>query len=134
VGSAHKNAAHVAALLADYEALDRPKVYITVAGLSNALSGFSDGAVNSPVIACPPPCDSLGGADLYSSIRMPPGIAPAYVEDPGNAALLAAKILGLCDPPLAARVASFRLAKAGRNIEDDEAMRKSGASGFGAKA
>lgn len=133
VGSAHKTPAHVAELLAEYEADPRPKVYITVAGLSNALSGFTDGAVNAPVIACPPPSESMGGTDLYSSIRMPGGIAPAYVQDPTNAALLAAKILGLCDPGLAARVAAFRLAKARKNLAEDEAMRQSGASGYGEK-
>jgi len=36
--------------LREYEADPRPKVYITVAGRSNALSGFVDGAVCTPVI------------------------------------------------------------------------------------
>ena len=53
IGSAHKTPAHVKQLLAAYEADPRPKVYITVAGRSNALSGFTDGAVSAPVIAPP---------------------------------------------------------------------------------
>jgi phosphoribosylaminoimidazole carboxylase PurE protein len=93
IGSAHKTALHVLEILREYEADPRPKVYITAAGRSNALSGFTDGAVSAPVIACPPPSDSYGGADVYSSLRMPSGIAPAVVLEPLNAAL-AAKIFG----------------------------------------
>jgi len=119
VGSAHKTPAHVSALLAAYEASGRPRVYITVAGRSNALSGFVDGAVEAPVIACPPPSDAFGGADLYSSLRMPGGIAPAVVLDPANAALLAAKILGQIDDDVAARVRSFRAANAEAILGDD---------------
>ena len=53
IGSAHKSPAHILRLLEEYESDPRPKVYITVAGRSNALSGFVDGAVKAPVIACP---------------------------------------------------------------------------------
>ncbi len=59
IGSAHKTAEHVLAILREYEADARPKVYITVAGRSNALSGFTDGLVSAPVIACPPPAMRL---------------------------------------------------------------------------
>ncbi|MCP5452648.1 MAG: AIR carboxylase family protein [Spirochaetaceae bacterium] len=121
VGSAHKTPARVLAMLAEYEASGRPRVYITVAGRSNALSGFVDGAVEAPVIACPPPSDAFGGADLYSSLRMPSGVAPALVLDPANAALAAAKILGLSDPAVAARVRAFREANAAAIAADDEA-------------
>src|SRR5262245_30654806 len=106
VGSAHKTPAHALSLLQHYEADPRPKVYVTIAGRSNALSGFTDAQVTAPVIACPPPSDSFGGADIYSSLRMPGGVAPAVVLKPGNAALLAAKILGLYDPSLRERVAA----------------------------
>ncbi len=98
VASAHKTPRYLLDLLADYEADDQPKVYVTVAGRSNALSGMVDAAVKSPVIACPPYSDKFAGADLYSSLRTPSGVAPAVVLEPKNAALLAAKILGLLDP------------------------------------
>src|SRR5512143_3946135 len=97
IGSAHKTPEHALSILRQYEADPRPKVYITVAGRSNALSGFTDGSVSAPVIACPPASEAFGGADVYSSLRMPSGIAPAVVLEPVNAALLAAKILGLVD-------------------------------------
>jgi 5-(carboxyamino)imidazole ribonucleotide mutase len=126
VGSAHKTADHVMAILREYEADPRAKVYVTIAGRSNALSGFSDGAVAAPVIACPPPSDTFGGADIYSSLRMPSGIAPAVVLDPGNAALLAAKILGLADPAVLAKVREFQGKQAGKIIEDDKSLREAG--------
>lgn len=119
VGSAHKTPAHVLALLADYEASGRPRVYITVAGRSNALSGFVDAAVDAPTIACPPPSEAFGGADLWSSLRMPGGVAPGLVLDPANAALLAAKALALAEPALAARVRAFREANAGAVLAAD---------------
>lgn len=122
IGSAHKTPAHVSQLLRDYEADPRPKVYITVAGRSNALSGFTDGAVSAPVIACPPSSETFGGADVFSSLRMPSGIAPAVVLDPGNAALLAAKILGLSDAAVREKVLEFQRKQAFKILDDDKAM------------
>lgn len=119
VGSAHKTPAHVLELLQKYEADPSPKVYITVAGRSNALSGFVDGAVSAPVIACPPYGESFNGTDIFSSLRMPSGIAPAVVLDPANAALLAAKILALVDPQIRQRVAEAREGFAQKVLSDD---------------
>ncbi|MGB7537713.1 MAG: AIR carboxylase family protein [Anaerolineales bacterium] len=127
VGSAHKTPRHVMDLLRQYEADPRPKVYITVAGRSNALSAFADGQVSAPVIACPPASEAFGGGDIFSSLRMPSGIAPAVVLEPANAALLAAKILGLADPAVAAKVAEYQKAQAGKVVADDKAL--SGAKG-----
>jgi len=123
VGSAHKTPEHVLNMLREYEADPRPKVYITVAGRSNALSGFVDGAVLAPVIACPPPSATTdSGADIWSSLRMPSGIAPAVVLDPANAALLAAKMLALSDASVREKVLEFQKKQAGRNISYDEVL------------
>ena len=104
IASAHKTPQHLLELLARYEANPQPKVYITVAGRSNALSGFVDAQVVAPVIACPPAADRFAGADIYSSLRMPSGVAPAVVLEPENAALLAAKMLALGDDELGKRI------------------------------
>ena len=122
IGSAHKTPRHVLNILERCEQDPRAKVYITVAGRSNALSGFTDGSVTAPVIACPPPSDAFGGADLYSSLRMPSGIAPALVLEPANAALLAAKILGLGDPALRDRVAAYQAQQANKILADDQSL------------
>ncbi len=122
IGSAHKTANHTLQILRSYEADPRPKVYITVAGRSNALSGFTDGAVSAPVIACPPPSDAYGGADVYSSLRMPSGIAPAVVLEPINAAFLAAKMLALCSPTVLAAVQDYQQKQAEKIYQDDSEL------------
>jgi phosphoribosylaminoimidazole carboxylase PurE protein len=103
IASAHKVPRYLLDMLAEYEADPQPKLYITVAGRSNALSGMVDAAVAAPVIACPPYSDKFGGGDIYSSLRTPSSVAPAVVLEPKNAALLAAKIFGLRDKVLEAQ-------------------------------
>ena len=122
IGSAHKTPERVLTILREYEADPRPKVYITVAGRSNALSGFTDGSVSAPVIACPPASDAFGGADVFSSLRMPSGIAPALVLEPANAALLAAKILGLVDADVRTAVTELQKRSVEKIIQDDQAL------------
>lgn len=119
IGSAHKTPAHVLKIIETYENDPRPKVYITIAGRSNALSGFTDAQVNSPVIACPPVSSSFGGADIYSSLRMPSGVAPAVVLDPGGAALLAAKIIALFDEGVRAKLVAKRQGYIDTILADD---------------
>ena len=123
IASAHKTPEHALSILKGYEADEQPKVYITVAGRSNALSGFTDGSVSAPVIACPPPSDSFGGADVYSSLRMPSGIAPAVVLEPFNAALLAAKIFGVTNAEVREQVRVSQKRTAEKIIEDDASVR-----------
>lgn len=119
VGSAHKAPAHVLDLLAQYEGDPRPKVIITIAGRSNALSGLVDAQVTAPVIACPPFSSTFGWADIFSSLRMPGGVAPAVVLEPAGAALLAAKILGVFHPVIRERVAALQAANREKIVTDD---------------
>lgn len=119
VASAHKVPAHLLELLKQYEADARPKVYITIAGRSNALSGMVDAQVASPVIACPPLSDSFGGADIFSSLRMPSGVAPAVILDGEGAALLAAKIFALSDAAIRERVVALQKENSARLLLDD---------------
>jgi 5-(carboxyamino)imidazole ribonucleotide mutase/phosphoribosylaminoimidazole-succinocarboxamide synthase len=124
VASAHKSARRLLDLLAEYEASGSVGAYITVAGRSNALSGMADANVTAPVIACPPYSEKFGGADLYSSLRMPSGVAPAVVLEPSAAALLAAKILGLGDTALRDQVAAAQRAQAEKLLQADEQVRE----------
>lgn len=121
IASAHKVPRHVLDMLAEYEAEPGPKVYVTVAGRSNALSGLVDAQVSAPVIACPPYSDKFGGGDVFSSLRMPSGVAPAVVLDPAGAALLAAKMLGLAEPDLREKVEEVQESHARRLLEADGA-------------
>ena len=122
IASAHKTPEHALAILREYEEDERQKVYITVAGRSNALSGFTDGSVSAPVIACPPSSDSFGGADVFSSLRMPSGIAPAVVLEPANAALLAAKIFGVANAEVREQVKLSQKRAADKIVEDDASV------------
>jgi 5-(carboxyamino)imidazole ribonucleotide mutase len=124
VASAHKAARYLLDLLAEYEADSRAKVYITVAGRSNALSGLVDANVTAPVIACPPYSDRFGGSDIFSSLRMPSGVAPAVVLEPKSAALLAAKILSLAEPTLREQVAQAQQVAMQQIIVDDEEVKR----------
>lgn len=108
IASAHRTPAHALTVLDEVNARSRtaPTVLVTVAGRSNALSGFCDPQTLVPVIACPPPGDFPD--DVWSSLRMPAGVAPLVVLEPANAALAAAKILSLAVPRIADAVAAFQ--------------------------
>jgi phosphoribosylaminoimidazole carboxylase PurE protein len=108
IASAHKVTRYLLDLLDRYEREGQPRVYITVAGRSNALSGVVDANSRHPVIACPPYGERFGGMDLLSSVRMPGGVAPMLVLEPEGAALAAAKILAVGDPTLAQRIATWQ--------------------------
>ena len=123
IASAHKVPRYLLDLLEKYEADPQPKVYITVAGRSNALSGMVDAQVTAPVIACPPYSDKFAGGDVLSSLRAPSGVAPAVVLEPEAAALLAAKLLGLADPALRQRVQAAQAGQRDRLLDADGALR-----------
>lgn len=106
IASAHKVPLKCYDLIKKYEKED--VVFITIAGMSNALSGFTDAQTHCPVIACPPYSDKYGGADLYSSIRMPSGVAPLTILSPENAALSTAKIMGLSDTIVKEKVIQYQ--------------------------
>ncbi|MFL7794341.1 MAG: AIR carboxylase family protein [Anaerolineae bacterium] len=125
IASAHKVPRYVLKMLETYETDPQPKIYITVAGRSNALSGLVDAQVSAPVIACPPYSEKFAGNDVYSSLRMPSGVAPAVVLEPANAALLAAKMLGLTDADLRAKVQEAQGRQHQRLLEADAAQRAS---------
>jgi phosphoribosylaminoimidazole carboxylase PurE protein len=122
VASAHKHPHYLFGLLEAYEANPQPKVYITIAGRSNALSGVVDANVTAPVIACPPPSEAFGGADVFSSLRMPSGVVPAVVLDPEGAALLAVKMLALVDPGLEQQVIAAQEQARARIEADDQEL------------
>jgi len=95
------------------------RLFVGAAGLAAHLPGVLASLTARPVIGIPLDGGSLGGADaLYSVVQMPPGVPVAAVAigaaGAKNAAHLAARILALADPELAARVESFRAGQASR--------------------
>jgi phosphoribosylaminoimidazole carboxylase PurE protein len=119
IASAHRVTRYLLDLLDHFERDDRSRVYITVAGRSNALSGVVDANSRHPVIACPPYGERFAGMDLLSTIRMPGGVAPLLVLEPEAAALAAAKILAIGDPALAQRIASWQNEMREQAMADD---------------
>ena len=119
IASAHRMTRYLLDLLDRYERDSRPRVYITVAGRSNALSGVVDANSRHPVIACPPYGERFAGMDLLSSVRMPGGVAPLLVLEPEGASLAAAKILAIGDPALAQRIASWQNEMREQAMADD---------------
>lgn len=103
IASAHKTPLKCLKIIKEYE--NENVVFITVAGRSNALSGFCDFATPCPVIACPPAFEWF---DIFSSIRMPSSVAPMLVLEPENAALAALKILGISYKDIQERIREYQ--------------------------
>ena len=121
VASAHKTPEKVLAILKEFE---REKiVYVTVAGRSNALSAFVDFNTVKPVIACPPYSEKFGGADIYSSLRVPSGIGSLITIEPEGAAVAVAKILAVEDEELEKRVKAYQLGKKKEIEKADETVK-----------
>ncbi|RKY39502.1 MAG: 5-(carboxyamino)imidazole ribonucleotide mutase [Candidatus Omnitrophota bacterium] len=106
VSSAHKVPLRVLDIIKEYEKKD--VVFVTVAGKSNALSGFVDANTTKPVIACPPYSDKFSGVDVFSSLRMPRGVSPLLVLEPEQAALACAKIWAIKDRKIKQRVEEYQ--------------------------
>jgi len=122
VASAHKTPEKVLAILMEFE--KEKIVYVTVAGRSNALSGFVDANTSKPVIACPPYSEKFGGADLFSSLRVPSGVGSVVTIEPEGAAIAAAKILALGEKELEKRVKDYQLGKKREIEKANEKVRK----------
>jgi len=98
------------------------RVFIAGAGGAAHLPGVVASKTTLPVIGVPIATALAGGLDsLLSIVQMPKGVPVATVSVGGaeNAALLAAQILALGDPALAARLTAYRRAQT-EAIESDE--------------
>jgi len=122
VASAHKTPEQALAILKEFE--KEKVVYVTVAGRSNALSAFVDANTSKPVIACPPYSEKYGGADIYSSLRVPSGIGSTVTIEPEGAAIATAKILALEDKVLEKRVKDHQSAKKKELAKADGSVKK----------
>jgi phosphoribosylamine---glycine ligase len=113
VASAHRSPERVMRLVS--EAPGRGvRVFIVGAGAAAHLAGVVAAHTSLPVIGVPIDSSALKGLDaLLSTVQMPPGVPVATVSigKPGatNAGVLAAQILALSDPALAARLAQYKM-------------------------
>lgn len=118
IASAHKTPLKALEIIKEYEEED--VVFVTVAGRSNALSGFVDANTFRPVIACPPYSDRFAGMDILSTLRMPSGVSPMTVLEPEQAGLAVAKIFALKDKNLAEKVKLYQEEKRAEIDRDDK--------------
>ena len=96
VASAHKQPKEVLEIVEKNNESDDKLCYITVAGRSNAFSGFVAASTQQPVIACPPFKDKHDYLiNIHSTLQMPSKVPVMTVIDPGNAALAVQRILDL---------------------------------------
>jgi 5-(carboxyamino)imidazole ribonucleotide mutase len=101
------------------------KVIIAGAGGSAHLPGMTAAMTALPVLGVPVRTQTLDGLDsLFSIVQMPGGVpvGTMAVGEAGarNAGLMAARILALSDPDLAARLAAFAQAQTGAVPEEVE--------------
>ncbi|HET8900947.1 MAG TPA: 5-(carboxyamino)imidazole ribonucleotide mutase [Holophagaceae bacterium] len=101
------------------------QVIIAGAGGAAHLPGMAASKTKLPVLGVPVQSKTLNGLDsLLSIVQMPAGIpvATLAIGKAGaiNAALLAASILALSDPGLAARLEAFREAQTAKVLADDK--------------
>jgi len=92
------------------------KVIIAGAGGAAHLPGMTASLTTLPVLGVPVQSRALSGQDsLLSIVQMPAGVAVGTLAigeaGASNAGLLAAQILALSDPDLAARLAAWRQAR-----------------------
>tara|TARA_B100001996_G_scaffold323549_1_gene268763 strand:+ start:275 stop:661 length:387 start_codon:yes stop_codon:yes gene_type:complete len=93
--SAHKEPLKVLEIL-DKNKKNKNIIYITIAGRSNALSGFVAANSNFPTIGCPPFSDKSDMlVNIHSTLQMPSNTPVLTVIDPGNCALAVKRIFGV---------------------------------------
>jgi phosphoribosylaminoimidazole carboxylase PurE protein len=112
VASAHRSPERVMRLVRDAPARG-VKVFIAGAGAAAHLAGVVAAHTTLPVIGVPIDSSALKGLDaLLSTVQMPPGVPVATVSigkaGGTNAGVLAAQILALSDPKLAARLGRYK--------------------------
>ncbi len=94
VASAHKEADKALQILEKYK--NERVVYITMAGRSNALSGFVAGNSNKVTIACPPFADKTDMlVNIHSTIQMPSNVPVMTILEPANVALAVKRMIEL---------------------------------------
>ncbi|XP_048364839.1 bifunctional phosphoribosylaminoimidazole carboxylase/phosphoribosylaminoimidazole succinocarboxamide synthetase isoform X3 [Sphaerodactylus townsendi] len=95
VTSAHKGPDETLRIKAEYEGDGVATVFVAVAGRSNGLGPVMSGNTAYPVVNCPPLSAEWGAQDVWSSLRLPSGLACSTVLSPEGAAQFAAQIMGL---------------------------------------
>ena len=93
--SAHKQPLKVLEIL-ETKKKEKDIVYITIAGRSNALSGFVAANSEFPTLACPPFADKTDMlVNIHSTLQMPSNAPVLTIIDPENCAMAVKRIFGV---------------------------------------
>jgi 5-(carboxyamino)imidazole ribonucleotide mutase len=100
IASAHRNPEFLLKLLREYADSGDQIVVVTVAGLSDALSGVVAAQRLFPVVACPPDLDKYELPKIFSTAYTPSDVPVAFVNEPAKAANFVAQIFALTNKQL----------------------------------
>jgi 5-(carboxyamino)imidazole ribonucleotide mutase len=101
IASAHRTPEHLLRILRDYSGSGDQIIVVSVAGLSDALSGVIAAQRLFPVVACPPDIDKFGSEKVFSSAFTPSDVPVAFVNEPTKAANFVAQIFAMSNPKIA---------------------------------
>src|SRR5580765_5575902 len=127
VSSAHRSPERTHQLVAQAER-DGAAVFIAGAGMAAHLPGVVASLTTKPVIGVPLAGSPLQGHDaLLAIVQMPPGIPVVTVVISGarNAGILAAQMIALADPAVAARLSESRVKMADGVVERSKKVERS---------
>jgi phosphoribosylaminoimidazole-succinocarboxamide synthase len=80
--SAHRTPLHLQKIIEEYDRLEEVSAFITVAGLSDALSGIVAANTTKMVIAFPPDLEKYGESKVFSSTKLPLGLKVLLAKGP----------------------------------------------------
>jgi len=126
VMSAHRTPARVMAYVGGARG-EGIRVFIVGAGAAAHLAGVVAAHTTLPVIGVPLNATSVNGLDaLLATVQMPSGVPVATVAIGGaeNAGILAAQILAIGDPALAAKLEQFKATMAAAVEAKNAALQK----------
>ncbi len=123
IASAHRTPEYLIRILQEYHLSGDQIVIITVAGLSDALSGMVAAQRIFPVIACPPDIERYQYAKVFSSAFTPADVPVALVVEPGKVANFVAQIFALTNKDIAKSISSALDAKKANIINADKELR-----------
>jgi 5-(carboxyamino)imidazole ribonucleotide mutase len=106
IASAHRTPEYLLGLLKAYYESGDQIVAVTVAGLSDALSGVVAAQRYFPVVACPPDLEKYQMVKVFSSAFTPSDVPVAFVDGPQKAAHFVAQIFALSNEKLPAMIRS----------------------------
>jgi 5-(carboxyamino)imidazole ribonucleotide mutase len=95
ISSAHKSTRETLILLENLEN-EKQIVIVTIAGMSNALSGVCAANSRHPIVACPPFSDKIDFlVNINSTLQMPSNVPVLTILNPENCALACERILNI---------------------------------------